>query len=163
MGRPGRLHHLFLGGFRLSHADIVPDGAAAQPGLLEHHAVAGAQAPSGDVPDVRAVHPDLPAVHVIEAHQQVDDGGLPGSGGAYDGHHLPCPRLQVQVMDDGAALVIAEVHMLQGHIALHPCKLRGAASVRQLLFLVQQAEHPLRRRQSRVQLIGDIGDLVDGA
>ena len=64
-------------------------------------------------------------------------------------------------MDNSAALVIAEVHMLQGHIALHVRKLPGAAYVRQLLFLIQQAEYPLCRRQGGVELIGDVGDLVD--
>ena len=68
IGRLGGGDHLLLGGLRVAEEEIFPDGAGAQPGLLEHHAVVPAQAPAGDIPDVRAVHGYAPGGHVVEAH-----------------------------------------------------------------------------------------------
>ena len=156
-----RGHHLLHGGPLLAVGNILENRPLKYPGILEHHSVGSPQALPGVVPNIATLHQHSAAVHVIEAHEQVDDGGLAGSGGAYDGHHLPCPRLQVQVMDNSASLVIAEVHMLQGHIALHLRQFPSRLPIRQLLFLIQQAEYPLCRRQGGVELIGDVGDLVD--
>ena len=76
MGCLGRCHHLVEGGVRLAVGDVLPHGAGPEPGVLQHHAVAAAQGSAGHIPDVGAGHLDGTAVHIIEAHEQLDHGGL---------------------------------------------------------------------------------------
>ena len=69
-------------------ADVVPDGAVEQPGILEHHADLAADRVAGQIGDIDAVQQDAAAVELIEVHEQLDDGGLARAGGAYDGNTL---------------------------------------------------------------------------
>ena len=162
MGLLGRLNDLLLRGFRLSHPYIVPDGSRPQPSLLKHHAVAGSQAPSGDIPDVRSVHLDGAAVHIIEPHQQIDHGGLAASGRPHDGHSLARPHLQIEVLYQLPIRHIGKMHSLQRHIALgvrqHPCPLL----VRNLRLFVYQGKNPARAGQRVLQLRHHPRDLVEG-
>lgn len=64
------------------------DGAAEQPGVLQHHAELVAQLVTGHRGDVHAVDRDLAALHVVEALEQVHQRGLAGAGGPDDGDLL---------------------------------------------------------------------------
>ena len=44
-----------------------------------------AQVAAGEVADVVPIHQDRAAVDIVEAHQQLDHGGLAGAGRADDG------------------------------------------------------------------------------
>ncbi len=68
-GRLGRLDYLFTGGSRLGIGDILGNGAAKEPGILEHHAKVVAQAVSGEVLGRDAIQGDEAAVDLVEAHQ----------------------------------------------------------------------------------------------
>ena len=76
---------LLLGGVGLGHSDVFPDGAGFEPGVLEHHAVATAQAAAGDAADVLAADVNFARVHIVEAHEQIDQRGLAAARGADDG------------------------------------------------------------------------------
>ena len=69
-------------------ADVLHDRAVVEPGILQDHAEHAAQVAAGEIPDVVAVHQDGAAVDIVEAHQQLDHGGLAGAGWADDGDLL---------------------------------------------------------------------------
>jgi len=157
-GRPGRRHDLLPGGVPPAVGDVLRDGALKEPGVLEHHADAPPQLPPGQGGDVLPVYGDGAAVQLVEAHQQVDQGGLAAAGGAHDGHHLVGAHLQVQVVDQGALRCVAEAHMAKLHVALRD---HGGIPRRigPLLLLVQQGEHPLGPRDGGLEGGDDIGGL----
>ena len=77
-----RLDELLVAGRRVAVGDVLADGAAEQPRVLEHHAHLRAQVGAAQVADVVAVDGDAAAVDVVEAHEQVDQRGLAGAGRA---------------------------------------------------------------------------------
>ena len=161
MGCFGRGNDLFVGGVGLAVGDVLADGAGAQPGVLQHHAVAAAQGSAGHVPDVVAGNGDGAAVDIIEPHEQVDEGGLAAAGGADDGDALAGLDVQVQALDEGAVRQVAEGDILQFHMAVrlqHP----GVFGFGHLVVGVQQLEDAGRAGQCVLQLGDDAGDLVEG-
>ena len=68
--------------------DVVRDRAGEQERVLQHDAEAPAQRVQVLLAHVHAVHQDLPALDVVEAHHQRGDGGLAGAGVADDGGGL---------------------------------------------------------------------------
>ena len=101
VGRPRGGEDLLVGGVRRAVGDVLPDRPAEQPGVLQDHPEAAAQVVAGHLVDVVAVEEDPPGVHVVEAHQQVDQGGLAGTGRTHDRAGLP--RLHHQVQARGSA------------------------------------------------------------
>ncbi len=89
VGGLGGCDDLFVGGVRAAVADVLHDGAVEQPGILQHHAEHAAQVVARELLDVVPVHQDGAAVDIVEAHQQLDHGGLAGAGRADDGDLLP--------------------------------------------------------------------------
>ncbi|MNI68852.1 hypothetical protein D3C73_1245680 [compost metagenome] len=63
-----------IGGIGLAVKQVVTDRAMQQGRILSDHADAFAQAFLADVGDVLAVDENLPAFHVVEAQQQIDQG-----------------------------------------------------------------------------------------
>ena len=112
MGSLGGGDHLVHGSVRLAVGDVLPHRTGAQPGVLQHHAVAAAQGSAGHIPDIRAGHPDAAAVYIIEPHKQVDEGGLAAAGGAYDGDALTGLHVQRKPLDERTAGQVAEGHIL---------------------------------------------------
>ena len=74
------------------------------------------------------------AVHIVEAHEQLDDGGLARAGGADDGNTLAVFDMGGKVMDDGLFRCVAKVHMLKGHIAFDAAFGQGAFAGVRLFF-----------------------------
>ena len=69
-------------------ADVVHDRAGEEVGILQHDAQAAAQVGLFDLVDVDAVVADLAVGNIIEAVDQVGDGGLARAGGAHKGDLL---------------------------------------------------------------------------
>ena len=80
--------HLGVVGVGLAEGDVVADGAAHQGGLLKHDADASSQALEGQLAHVTAVDQHRPLADVVEARDEVDDGGLAAAGGAEQRHRL---------------------------------------------------------------------------
>ena len=59
--------------------DVLPDGPLEQPGVLEDHAEQVVHVLAPHVPGGHPVDEDVPAADLVEAHQQVHHGGLPGA------------------------------------------------------------------------------------
>ena len=87
-------------GVQPSVRDVVADAAVEQPGVLEDHAEARPQLVPGELADIVAIERDATRVHVVEAHQQIDQRGLAGPGRAHDGDRRARLRRQGQVRDE---------------------------------------------------------------
>ena len=93
---------------------------------LHHHAHLGTQGADGILGNIMAVNENLSGIHIVEAADQVHDGGLSGSRGAYDGIGLSLFYLKVNAVQNLAALFIAERHILELHISVDGRKLLRA-------------------------------------
>ena len=112
--RPCRLEDLLVGGVEVAEGDVLPDGAAEQPRVLQHHADVRAQLAaraSGRCRCRRVVI--APAVEFVEAHDQVDERGLAGAGRADDGDGLAGLGDERQVGDQRVVRVVGERHVVE--------------------------------------------------
>ena len=157
-------NHLFIGGVQPAVADVLHDGALKQPCVLQHHAKAFAQGAAVKVPHIVAVQGDGTGIHIIEAHEQLDHGGLACAGGADDGHLLAGLDLTAEIVDDGLVRGVAEAHMVKGDLSVNVGGVGAAGRVGQLrlLRLVQKLEHALGSSSHALQHIGHLRKLLDG-
>ena len=114
-GRLRRGHDLVVGGVGAAVGDVGGDGSFEEPGVLEHHADAGAQFGAGQGGDVGAVEGDAAGCGFVEAQQQVDQGGLARAGGADDGDGLVRGDGEIQVLDQWLGRLVAEGDLLEVH------------------------------------------------
>ena len=162
MGRPRGSLHLLPRGGGAAIGDVVINAAVKQPGILQHHGIGQPQAAPGDAGAVSSVHAHFSAVHIIKAHEQIDQRGLSRARGADDGDELPRPDLQAQVVEHRPPRRIAKEDMLQLHRPLHRAQRPGVCRIRRLRLLVHDAEDPFCRRHGGLQLVENIRHLPDG-
>ena len=117
IGQGGGRLHLFIRGIQIAVTDVLPDGAGEEVGVLQHDAQAAPQVRLADVVDGDAVVTDLAVGNVVEPVDQVGDGGLAGAGGTHEGQLLAGLGKEADVVEDGLALLIGEVHMVEPHVA----------------------------------------------
>jgi hypothetical protein len=125
--------------------DVLRDGAAEQPGVLQHHAHVLAQFLARHAGDVHTVQGDPPAGHVVEPHQQIDQGGLARPGRPDDGHGLSGQDGQRQVVDQRLVRQVAEGHVLERDPPGDPRRQHRPGGVGALLGGVEELEDPLGR------------------
>lgn len=77
IGDAGRFFDFFVGCIQLAEADIVRNGAGKQVGILEDDPQGAPEGVFFDVLDIDPVICDAAALHIIEAVNQVGNGGLP--------------------------------------------------------------------------------------
>ncbi len=162
MSRSGRSHNLFKTGPFPAVADIIANSAVEQPGILQDHAEHGAQIPAPHIPDIHPVYSDDPSLHLVKAHDQVNQCGLAGPGRAHYSHGLPGLDLDAQILHQQGIFSITEFDMLETHLTPGKGNDRRILAVGPLLLFIQDLENPLRRSDSGLQDIGDIGHLNDG-
>ena len=121
---------------------IVP---AEEPGVLQHHADAGAQVVAREVADVDAVERDAAGVQLVEPHDEVDERRLARAGRPDDGHGLTGADREVEVLDERLVGHVGEGHVLEGHGPVRVLDARGLGDVGLLLGGVEHLEDPLRR------------------
>src|SRR3990170_1184365 len=164
MVNPGCLgggNYLGITGVGTTIANILNDGAVEKPGILQDHCKHSAQVAAGEIPDVVAIHQDGAAFYVVETHQQFDHGGFSSSGRANKGNLLAGPGDGREIFDDDFVRSVTELNVLELHGALHGLWLDGIFSFRHFLVFIQEFKHPLGRRGSLLEYIGDIGNLRD--
>ncbi len=149
---------LLPGGLRDSVRDVLRDGAAEQPGVLQHHADACPQLLSRHRGDVDPVQCDPAAGDIVEPHQEIDQRGLPGAGRADDRDGVTGFRGQRQVLDQRPVRGVAKGDVLEGHPATQPLRVRRGDRVRFLLAGVKKVEHPLRGGHPGLHQVRHAGD-----
>ena len=109
---------LFIGGGQIAVADVIHHRAGEEVHILQHHAQRAAQIGFFDLVDIDAVVADLAVCDVVEAVDQVGDGGLTGAGGADEGDLLTGAGIQRNVGQHLLFRYIAEVHHVHHDVAL---------------------------------------------
>ena len=99
---------LLVGRLFATIGDVVADGAGEQPGVLQHHPEQASQVAARHLPRVHAVDEDATLVQLVEAQQQVDEGGLAGAGGADDGYGGAGRHVQVEILYERRVREVAE-------------------------------------------------------
>ena len=98
-------------------ANVLHDGAGEEVGLLQHDAERAAQILLLDLVDVDRVVADLAVGDVVEAVDEVCDGGLARAGRADEGHLLAGLGIDGDVVQHVLALFVGEVHVQQTYVA----------------------------------------------
>ena len=114
-GRPGRFHHLFISCPQSSVTDIFHDAAGKQPRILKNQAEYGPEVFPRHLPDIYAAHADFTVVHIIEAQQQIDQGGFSCTGGADDSHLASWLHFQTHIVHQGVVRQIPKFYMDKFH------------------------------------------------
>src|SRR5664280_3849591 len=156
-----RGHDLLFAGVFATVGDVLPNRAAEEPRVLENHAEGAAQVVSGELSDVDAVNADRACVYLVEAHQQVDDRGLAGTGRADDGQDLTRSNVRVQVLDQRPVRLVPERYAVESHVAGHVLEQDRFGGIGNLLRLVEKLEDPFGRSHCRLQKVRDAGRLSD--
>ncbi len=142
--------------------DVVAQGAGEDEDILEHQPEEVAQAAELELPDIHTVHGDAALVHVVEAHEQVDERALAGAGVAHHGHAAALGDDAAQVADHlPAALLVGEGDALQAHLGSEGGGLR-IGRFRNLILVVQQPEDALAGGQGRLHHVVTLRQFPDG-
>ena len=147
----GGSEDLVLGGRRVAVGDVLPDRAAEQPRVLQHHADVRPQLAARHRRDVAVVECDAAAVELVEPHDEVDERGLAGARRADDRHRRPRFSDEREIVDQRLGRVVGEPHMLELDAAARLAGRRDPVDIGDLLLGVEQLEHPLGRRDARLQ------------
>ena len=159
MGFLRGLDDFLIGGVRLADVDVVPDSAVFQPCLLEDHAVVAAEGMAGHVADVGAVHADGALIDIIEAHQEVDKGGLAAAGRTDDGDLLTGLCVQMEVFDKFPVFDIAEGDVVDRHVTL--CCWQLLLRIGALRFFLNESKDTRRAGEGILQLGDDGADVIE--
>ena len=112
-----RADALLVRGAQAPVADVVHDGAGEQVHVLQHDAQGAAQVALADLVDVDAVVADLAVGDVIEAVDEVRDGGLAGTRRADERDLLAGLREERDVVQDGVVRRVAKVDVREADVA----------------------------------------------
>ena len=149
---------LLPGGVGPAEGHVLGDGAAEEPGVLEDHGEAVPGGGPGIFGHVPAAQQNLTGIHVIEPHEQVDEGGLAGTGGTDDGDVLALLDPDGEIPDQGRVLRVGEVHMAELHGAVAAAWQFGGDG--RFLRQIQDAHDPPGGGLGLLQGAEAVGDLL---
>ena len=118
VGKLCRGNAFLVGCVQPTIADILHDRSGKQVGILKHDAKGAAQICFFNLVDIDPVIADLAIRDVIESVDQVGNGSLARAGRADKGDFLPRRGIQLDVVQDGFARLIAKVHIIKGNVTL---------------------------------------------
>ena len=168
---------VFVRGFQPAIAYVFHDRSREQVCVLQNDAERTPQVVLFDVPHVDAVVGDLSGLNVIEAVDQVGDGGLSRTGGADKGDLLARVGIEGQILQHRLSGHIGEVHMVELHVApqgngvpLRRDPVIFAAAffqphlalvhLRRTVQNVENAFSTCQRQHDRIELLRDLADPV---
>lgn len=115
-GQAGGIFHILVRGVQLPEADIVGNGAGKEMGVLEHNGHGASQGVFFYISYVDAVVGDGASADVVKAADQVDDGGLPGAGGAHEGNLLARLGVEADLVQYLFVLPVPEGHIVKADV-----------------------------------------------
>ena len=152
---------LLVGDVRLRIRDVFTHCSMEHPRILQHHGELVVHVPARHGSGVDAVDGDGAAGDLVEAHQQVDQGGFAAAGGADQGNALAGLNAQVHVFNQGHIRHIAELDMLKLHTACTVGQGNGIGGIGQDGVFVNKVEHTLRTGQGVLQLGHNAGNIIE--
>ena len=129
-------------GVRPAVGDVLGHRAVEQKRLLQDDADVAAVFLDGEGADVRAVDQDGPLGDVVEAADQVDDGGLARPAGADQPDHLAGGDVQVDRLQHGPAAVV-EAHAAELDLPAEPAGMDRVDGLGDAGHAVEDGENPL--------------------
>ena len=163
VGPLGRLHDLLVGGPQLAVGDVVADGAGEEEDVLLYDADVFAQRVAGVLADVPPADLDRAVIQLVEAGQQVAEGGLAAARGAHQGQGFAAADVQVDVPQDLGVVVVGEAHPLKGDVAPGLLVAHGdGAGVVSLLGLVHDLAKALEAGDPLLELLDKGQQPADG-
>ena len=96
----------------------------------------------GERADIDAVDEDGPFGDVVEAADEIHEGGLARAAGAHQADHLAGPNVQVHVFEHGPGAVV-EAHAAELDFAPQPLGMHGAGRLGHARHAVEDGENPL--------------------
>ena len=116
-GHLRRGDHLVVAGVRAAVADVFHGVEREDHGILRHDADRAAQRLQRQVTHVHAVEADAAGLRIVEAQQQLEQGGLAGAGRADHGHRLAGADIEREMRQGGfvQARRIGEGHVVERH------------------------------------------------
>ena len=153
--------HLLFRAVRSAHAQIFADGRVFEPRLLQHHAVIFPKRRARHFAHVLAVHADAAAVHVVKAHQKVDDRRLAAARGTDDGDAVSRRDGDVETADEFLPGTVRKADIRKRDVPLRPAQI-GAGFVRGLFLLGVEREDAPRAGEGVLELGEHFRDLVEG-
>ena len=111
-----------------------------------------------------AVQRDGAAVHIVEAHEQLDHRGLAGAGGADDSNLLAGLDIAAEIVNNCLFLRVAEFDMVEGDLTVNVGGVgaMGRVSLLILLRFVQKLKDAFGGGSHALQHIGYLRQLLDG-
>ena len=146
---------------RAAEGDVFPDGAGFEPGFLQHHAIGCAQASARKPAYIAAIHAHRAAVHIVKAHQEIDERGFSAPRGADDCNALPAFCGHGKVLDQRAGGVVGKPYVLKRNIPPHILKRLCIRRVRLFSGRVDQLEHARRAGEGVLQFRYYAGNFVE--
>ena len=144
--------------------DVVGDGVAEEEALLHHGAGDAAPEMGIDGGQIHLAHLDRATVGLVEALQQLDEGGLAAAALPHDGGHLPGWDIQAHVIQGIVALgaVIAERDMIHMDGTVFGEAGRLLLDVRVLVRLRVDLVQSLQADLGVLQHLDEVDEVVDG-
>ena len=144
VGQARGLANLLVSGIGAAVGDILTNGAVEQQRLLRHVGNLAAQTLLRAARDVLAVHEHAPALHVVQAQQQLGERRLARARFAHQTHALARRHMERQVVEHALArrgITVCKAQVLKINRALAHLELGGVLVVCHQTRLVQHARH----------------------
>ena len=132
-----------------------------EPGVLENHPERLAEVGPGQISNIDPIEPDDATVDLVEPHQQVYEGRLPGARRPDDRHRLALARHEIEIVDEWLVGEVAERDILESNLGGRRGQPRGLGRIGGLLDLIEQLEDTLGRGDGRLDDVQAASDLDD--
>ena len=143
-GRRGDDDLIERGAF-LAVSDVVADRTGEEPAVLEHHAERAPDSVARQLARIGPIEADGTTVDVVEAHEEIDDRGLPCAGRPDDRDSLARSHVEREVLDERPIRQVAEGDAVELDVTARRPGCRCADPVRRLFGRAEELEHALRR------------------
>ena len=155
---------LFFGSVAAGEEEVFAHGAVEEEGLLSHVADIFAQGGFVDLGELVPIDEDAALVVVIEARQEVDDGGFASSGGADESDGLAGEGFEIEVGEDGGVVVFAvgEREVPELNFGCEAFRERLGALGVGLVFGIKNLEDPVCGSSGREEELVELSEVVDG-
>ena len=162
MARLCRRNDFVLRRVRLSERDVFPHRAGLDPRILQHHAEILPQAFAGQLRDFLAGDADFASVHIVKAHEKVNQRRLAAARRTDNCHALARLHGNVERFNQRTLRHIAEADVCKRHTPVGMVQCDRVRRVRRLRRLVDQFKHAPRACHRVLQLGHDAGNVVEG-
>lgn len=109
--------HFVLRGIGFAHTEVVGGGAVEEETFLADEGDSLAEGGEGIVTQGASVEEDFAACVFVEAEEEVDERGLACACGADEGDGASDGGVEVDIVEDGLARGVGELHVAEFHLA----------------------------------------------